>query len=214
MPTSGSHWKKLVFAVAIYSVAMAYLESAVVVYLRSMYYPLGFSFPLKVMPLEILRIEIFREVATIVMLAAVAWIAGAGFNSRFAFFSFAFGIWDIFYYGFLKITLNWPASLMDQDILFLIPRPWIAPVIAPLLVSAVLVGCSVLVVRREFAGPRVEISLVHWFFMILGGAIVIASFLLDIGAELQYPVFTIYSWIVFACGMTIALFSFTFALRR
>src|ERR1700682_679599 len=34
----------------IYVVAMAYVESAVVVYLRALYYPHGFDFPLATMP--------------------------------------------------------------------------------------------------------------------------------------------------------------------
>ena len=120
--------KKTLCVVTVFAVAMGFLEAAVVVYLRLHFYPNGFSFPLAVIPDNILLVEVVRELATIVMLAAIGWLAGQGFLLRFSFFSLAFGIWDISYYIFLKITLDWPASLLTDDILFLIPLPWVGPV--------------------------------------------------------------------------------------
>ena len=43
-------------ALLLYAVAMGYLEAAVVVYLRAIYYPEGFSFPLKPMDAGILGV--------------------------------------------------------------------------------------------------------------------------------------------------------------
>ena len=108
---------------AVFAIAMAYLESAVVVYLRLIYYPNGFDFPLVVIPMREALIELGREGATVVMLVAVGRLGTRGFWSGFAGFMFIFGVWDIFYYVWLKVFLNWPPSLATWDILFLLPVP-------------------------------------------------------------------------------------------
>jgi hypothetical protein len=51
----------------------------------------------------------------------------------------AFGVWDIFYYVFLKVLTGWPHSLMDWDILFLLPLPWWGPVIAPVSIAVLMI---------------------------------------------------------------------------
>ena len=82
-----------------------------------------------------LAIEIGREAATLIMLLGVAMLAGADRWERFLAFCLSFGVWDIFYYAWLWIFVRWPASLFTWDLLFLIPVPWIGPVLAPVLVS-------------------------------------------------------------------------------
>src|SRR5882724_9621043 len=130
-----------------YAVAMAYLESAIVVYLRRLYYPQGLSFPLTIADIEGLRylmahqsvfdfplaiidtptllLELGREAATMVMLATVGIAAGRTKVGKFAYFLLLFGVWDIWYYIWLKVFLGWPASLLTWDVLFLIPVPWV-----------------------------------------------------------------------------------------
>ena len=108
---------KIIFSL-LFAVSMAYLESAVVVYLRELYYPDGFQFPLNNIPPRILVTEIGREVATILMLYAFAKSVGRNYREVFAYFTFNFGIWDIWYYIWLKLMLGWPASLLDWDVLF------------------------------------------------------------------------------------------------
>ena len=122
---------RTILLVSVFAVAFALVESSVVVYLRLLYYPEGFAFPLKPALMSHVAVEVSREVATIVMLAVVGLIAGRSRWQRFSYFMIAFGVWDIFYYVWLKIMLNWPASLLDWDVLFLIPVPWIGPVVAP-----------------------------------------------------------------------------------
>ena len=122
-----------------YAVAMAYVESAVVVYLRAIYYPEGFSFPIVIIPDAMTWIEVGREAATLIMLVGVSLLAGADRWERFLFFCTAFGVWDIFYYVWLRVFLGWPTSLLTWDILFLIPVPWIGPVLAPILISVGLI---------------------------------------------------------------------------
>ncbi len=146
-----SHSRRLA-TVAVFAIAMAFVEAAVVVYLRALYYPDGFDlsaaggsfFFYRGQPPGLLRtfvplhlqVEVAREAATIVMLATVAILAGDHAVRRFGAFLFAFGLWDIFYYVFLRATLGWPASLGTVDLLFLIPVPWIAPVWVPMIISA------------------------------------------------------------------------------
>ncbi len=122
---------------AVYAVAMAMVEAVAVVYLRELYYPGGFSVAsaadLAVIPAHILRVEFWREAATIVMLVAVALVAFSGRRERFLAFLWAFSLWDLGYYLFLYLFLRWPSSLGALDVYFLIPWPWIGPVWFPLL---------------------------------------------------------------------------------
>ena len=104
-----------------FGIAMGFVEAAVVVYLREIIYPEGFCFPLKEIPSNLLFVETAREVATIIMLIAIALLAGRTLDEKISYFLYSFGIWDIFYYIWLKVTLNWPPSLLTKDILFLIP---------------------------------------------------------------------------------------------
>lgn len=134
-------WRLLPWLIT-YAVAMAYVESAVVVYLRAIYYPQGFAFPLAPMPPDMVAIEIGREAATLVMLLGVGMLAGTGRWDRFLTFCVSFGVWDLFYYAWLWILLGWPPSLFTWDVLFLIPVPWIGPVLAPVVVSIALVGAG------------------------------------------------------------------------
>jgi hypothetical protein len=89
--------------VAVFAIAMGCLEAIVVVYLRELFYPQGFDFPLHDMPPHLILIELSREVATLVMLLMVGHLAGNTALQRFAFFAIGFAVWDIFYYVFLFI---------------------------------------------------------------------------------------------------------------
>ena len=69
------------------------------------------------------------------MLAAAGLAIAGNFRQWLAGFMISFGVWDIFYYVFLRLLIGWPESLMTWDLLFLLPVPWVGPVIAPVLVS-------------------------------------------------------------------------------
>lgn len=138
-------------AVAAFAIAMAWLESAVVLYLRTLLDRLN---PYQPTPLPELGglagAELIREAATLIMLALVGWLAGRTWRSRLGYFLLAFGIWDIFYYVFLVPLTGWPNSLLDWDILFLIPLPWWGPVLAPVLIALLMVvGGTLLAVFDE-----------------------------------------------------------------
>ena len=126
--------------VVVYAIAMAWVESAVVFYLRSMMDRIE---PYQPNPLPIIggfaSVELPREFATLVMLFAVGFLAGRTWKARIGYAAIAFGVWDIFYYVFLKIICGWPHSLLDWDILFLLPMPWWGPVLAPGLIALLLI---------------------------------------------------------------------------
>lgn len=145
---------KLLLASGVFAAAFGFVEATVVVYLRaatgllpgyqgtladvmrrsSEFYQQ--SQAINQFPQSLLTLEVFREAATIVVLLSVAFLAVEKMRSRAAVFLWTFAIWDGTYYAALWATVRWPQSLADQDVLFLIPRPWISPVWFPLLVSA------------------------------------------------------------------------------
>ena len=175
---------KTIFWLSLFAIAMGFLESSVVIYLRELYYPSGFNFPLHVIPEKIAMVEIWREAATIIMLIGAAYLAGTTKTTRFAYFLIAFSVWDIFYYVFLYLFIQWPESLFTWDILFLIPFPWTGPVIAPCLVALGLIAFAyVILYYNEKAS--VKISTLQWSLLIGGCLIIIFSFLLDYFTEIQ-----------------------------
>jgi len=145
---AGSLFRKLLL-ITIFGIAMAFLESAVVVYLRELYYPDGFNGTFSFMPQRIVTVELLRELTTLVMLLSVGWIAGETKYARFAWFLYTFAVWDIFYYVWLKIFINWPLSVFDWDILFLLPVTWLGPVIAPVICSFTMIVFSMLILTGE-----------------------------------------------------------------
>lgn len=200
-----------ILIVAFFAIAMAYLESAVVVYLRELYYPDGFTFPLKLIPNKILTIELGREFATIIMLLTIAIIAGKVLAEVVCYFLFSFGVWDIFYYLWLKVFINWPDSLYTDDLLFLIPVPWISPVLAPVLVSIVFIAFSILTLRKIEFGSRIKFDKINFVLFLFGVSFIIMSFVWNFEKRLNSVSPVEFMWIVFICGlvlMSIGLFRF------
>ena len=169
--------RRTAIAVIVFSIAMGYVESAVVVDLRwALGLPLWPTFPLTEAtgPTQRLAlIEIGREAATLVMLVGVGVIAGRRGWEWLAWTAVAFGVWDIAYYGWLWVFMGWPTSLFDWDLLFLIPVPWIGPVIAPVLVSAALIVFGLLGAARYRAGRDPQITRRHILAGVVGGALVL-----------------------------------------
>jgi hypothetical protein len=142
---------KLLF-LAIYGIAMAHLEGVVVVYLRKALGMLDSESnkeSVERIPRRYLKIEMTREAATIIMLLVIAYLTGATWIERGVFFLWTFAFWDLFYYMSLYILIKWPPSLKTIDVLFLIPKPWIAPVWFPVGVSSLtIIIISILVLLR------------------------------------------------------------------
>ncbi len=163
---------------AAFFIAMAFLESAVVVYLRALYYPDGFRFPLVPMAPGLVVTEMGREFATLVMLLAPAALVTRSALERFAWFSIGFGIWDLFYYVWLKVLLDWPAAWAEPDLLFLLPVPWVGPVWAPSLISVGLIVLGLVVLWARSRDRRYRIGLVSWALLISGAVLMVVSFTL------------------------------------
>lgn len=124
---------------AIFGIAMAHFEGVVVVYLRKALGMLDSESnkeSLEKFPVRYLYIEMTREAATIVMLVVIAFLTGTGWIEKGIFFLWTFAFWDLFYYLSLYILIKWPPKLTTIDVLFLIPKPWIAPVWFPIGVSS------------------------------------------------------------------------------
>lgn len=193
--------------VTLYALAMAFVEAAVVVYLRSSVSPVT-GVP------QVPTIEVAREAATIVMLVAVAALAGSDRWDRFLWFCVAFGIWDIGYYVWLKVLIGWPVSLLTWDVLFLIPVPWMAPVLAPVIVSLGLVAGSLWLLRLRARGAILRFSPWVWALALGGGAVVLLSFTFDYrmasrGLEPQG-----FRWTLFASGAGVGALALAVGVRR
>ena len=130
--------KSLLVWLTVFAVGMAYFEAALVVYVRELLYPQDILqiFPMRLMTPSLLVIERGRETATLVMLVSVALITQTTFIRRLAAFVYLFGLWDIFYYVWLKATIGWPMSWLEWDVLFLIPWVWLGPWVCPALIAA------------------------------------------------------------------------------
>lgn len=166
--------------VVLYALAMAWVEAAVVFYLRTM---LDRIVPHQPNPLPVgpgfAMAELVREASTLVMLAAVGWLAGRTWRSRAAYMLLAFGVWDIGYYVWLVPLTGWPRSLADWDLLFLIPLPWWGPVWAPTAIASLMVAFGAVVVRAEAAGRSAWPGRPAWVAAALGAGLALHVFMAD-----------------------------------
>lgn len=203
----GAFWTTAVVVLA-FGVAMGYLEAAVVVYLRA---ALGLGQAGVALTHDPAAfgaygvVEVARELATLVMIAAVGWLAGRGGVERLAWASVAFGTWDIVYYVGLRVVAGWPPSLDAWDILFLVPVPWVGPVWAPIVVSAALIGFGLAAAHRLRSGRPIRVGRVRAIAATVGAGVIIGSFLVD-GARVragEVPAWT--GWPLFGAGMLLGI---------
>jgi hypothetical protein len=123
--------------------------------------------------------ETWREVATLVMLVAVGWLAGRRGLERLAYGLFAFGMWDIWYYVWLKVLMGWPTTLLDWDVLFLVPLRWWGPVLSPVLIAALICLTAVLAITRLQRSERLEITPARVGVALSGGVLALYVFMSD-----------------------------------
>ena len=170
--------KNIILIVSVFAISMAFLEASVVIYLRELFYPEGFTFPLKSMPDYLILTEFIREAATILMIVTAAWLCSASRHMRFAWFLYIFAVWDIFYYVFLKMILNWPESFFAWDVLFLIPFVWVGPVLAPVLLSLQMIGVWLIFLYFD-SGKILKVHLIDYLVMAFGAVIHVINFCRD-----------------------------------
>jgi len=188
--------------VALFAAAFAWVEGSIVVYLREIYFGGTFSFPL-VIPWRdgelavdrLMKIEFVREIATIIMLIAVGWAAGGTPWQKFCLFMIAFGIWDVFYYVWLRVMTGWPESLMTWDLLFFVPLPWVGPVITPVLIALAMIAAGSLIIYYEQKGYVIRW---RWFDIVViaaCGLLLIVAFCWDWKNILRIPGNSLYTGI-------------------
>jgi hypothetical protein len=225
-------WIRVPAALALFGVAFAYVEAAVVVYLRAVEEPIRREasagglrdevFPLLTVEqlkqagpehFHLLLVELGRELATLVTLAAAGLAVARNFRQWLAGFMIAFGVWDVFYYVFLKLLINWPDSLWTWDILFLLPVVWVGPVISPLLVAVSMVVAGTITLWRESAGRPIRFRWFHWAAIFGGGLVLVLAFCWDHQNTSAGGWPNPFNWPLFACGLAIGLTGFVHALR-
>jgi hypothetical protein len=225
-------WKRTVLALLLFGTAFGYVEAAVVTYLRALHEPARQRFypgrpPADLFPLltldqvraaspgqmQTLAIEIGREAATIIMLAAVALAVAKNAGDWAAAFVVTFGTWDITFYVFLKVLLDWPASIFTWDVLFLIPVPWVGPVLAPVLVSAEMIAAGVWQLRAQAQGQSVRISGAQWSGIMAAAVIIVISFAMDYRNIMAGGIPHQFNWWVFATGLGVGTLSYVGAAR-
>lgn len=148
MSAPGFPW----FRLTVFAVAMAVVEAACVVTLKKLYFPDGWAPPFHPIPPDGLRMEQWREIATLVMIVAVAFLDRPPVRIGLARGLWIFGLWDLCYYLFLRMWTGFPARMGDRDVVFLVPRPWIAPVWVAGVASLLCLAAALVLVRRAL--PR------------------------------------------------------------
>ena len=175
-PSNLSRW----WTVVVFAAAMAWVESAVVYYLRT---HLDRIEPYQPNPLPLIGglgpVELGRELATMIMLFAVGALAGRTWRARIGYMVVAFGVWDIFYYVFLKLMCGWPHTLLDWDILFLLPLPWWGPVLAPMLIALLMIFWGTLASQFERSHPPTLSNWGVWVLNFIGVALALYVFMAD-----------------------------------
>lgn len=166
--------------VVTYSMAMAWVEAAVVYYLRTMVHRIE---PHQPNPLPMIGglgpAELVREAATLVMLLTVGMLAGRNWRSRWGYTAIAFGVWDIFYYVFLWKMCGWPHSLLDWDILFLLPLPWWGPVLAPVSIALLMVLWGTMATRLGEGDNTAAWPWKAWMLNLTGTGLALYTFMAD-----------------------------------
>ena len=186
------------------------VEAAVVIYLRQLLHVEGSNITLSGIPRGIFTVEIVREFTTLVMLISVGVLAGNRPLGRFGSFIIAFGVWDIFYYVFLSMFHGWPRSFLDWDLLFLIPVPWMAPVLAPVLVSCGLIFSGYWLLIREQQKKRVVVSLSDWIIEAVATVLILYSFTNN--NSVSTP--EVFSWIIFLAGLALGVGYFVWRMMK
>jgi hypothetical protein len=230
---SRAAWWRLVLGIVLFGTSFGYVEAAVVAYLRSIYVPLHLHysqgepsddlFPLLTLDqlqeagpehLPRLKTELAREFATLLMLAGGALMAGRNLREWTAIFFTSFGVWDITFYLSLKALLGWPASLLTWDLLFLLPAPWVGPVIAPVVVAASMIVLGLAMLWREYGGDPVRFGRARLLASFFGGLLVFLSFIADVANTTRggYP--GPFHWGLFVVGEMIWLVAIFGAFRR
>jgi len=199
-----TNFLRIIIFLTFFGIAFGYIEGSVVYYLRLEYYPEGFDFNLKDIGTSTVIVEMIREFCTLVVIFSVSYLSVNKNILRFSFFVYSFAVWDIVYYITLHFIEGWPRTLLDRDVLFLIPVPWFAPVLSPIIIS--LTGICIVLIIVYFFNKNSKINInINFTIMIL------FSLALWMNSFVNYPSFEKfpdkYNWLSFITGCVISVFS-------
>lgn len=213
-------------ALTLFGISFGFVEAAVVVYLRVTYEPLHQQLypdrpPTDLFPIlrpeqladaspvytQRLYTELAREAATLIMLAAIALAAARNARQWLAAFAIAFGMWDIFFYISLRVLSGWPTSLLDWDLLFLLPLPWVGPVLAPVIVALSMIVAGAIVLWCEARGQPLALTRRHWATIFCGGAIIVIAFCWDWRNIMAGGCPRNFNWLLFILGEALGILS-------
>jgi hypothetical protein len=163
-----------------FAIAMAWVEAASVFYIRALVDRIepyqANPLPQETMNGALGNVELWREAATRVMLATLGLLTGRTWRRRAGYAALAFGAWDVFYYVFLRLISGWPRTLLDWDILFLLPLPWWGPVLAPVSIALVMILWGTLATQSRDAAIDARWA---WTLACVGIALALAVFMID-----------------------------------
>ena len=169
--------------VVAFAIAMAWVEAASVFYIRALVDRIvpyqADPLPQEAMNGALGAVELVREGATLVMLATLGMVAGSTWRRRAGYAALAFGTWDIFYYAFLRMMDEWPRTLLDWDILFLLPLPWWGPIIAPMSIAALMIVGGTLATQTTAMHVTSPLTRRMWRLSWLGIALGLYVFMAD-----------------------------------
>ena len=198
------------FVVVVFAIGMAWVEAASVYYLRVMVDRID---PYQKNPLPIRgvlgQVELVREAATLVMLVTLGMLAGRTRRAQLGYTAVAFGVWDIFYYVFLRTIGDWPRSLFDWDILFLLPLPWWGPVLAPVCIALLMIVGGTLASQMTPRCPATSLTRTLWRLHGLGIALALYVFMADSlravqqGRDVTTVLPTAFNWPVFCVAFAL-----------
>ncbi len=203
-----SDWKRTTLALLLFGIAFGYVEAAAAHYLGTVYEPVRKRFypdsaPSDVFPLltlkqvqeagpeylVLLKTELAREFATLLMLAAAALAVSRNTGHWLAAFLIAFG-----------------------TLLFLIPVPCAAPVLAPILVSVTMIGSGFVYLTREWNGRPVRLGPLHWFGFTAAGLLLILAFTWDFRNTSGGGIPQSFAWLLFGVGEALGVGAYLHAL--
>lgn len=214
----------------LFGLVFGYVEAAAVVYIRASYAPVHQRlFPDRdaddLFPLITLEqweqhgprhtqplMEVGREIGTILMMALLALGLSRSAGQWFASFVLVFGVWDVSYYASLWVLMGWPRSLLDWDLVFAVPLPWVSPVLAPLVVAAVMIATGLVFFWREAAGRPLTPRAWHWAAVLGGGLLIVVAFCWDYRSMLANGSPVAFNWPLFLLGLAVGSAGFVHCL--
>lgn len=200
--------KTRLISVILFAIAMGLLEAICVAYIRQIIFPPDGNIANTPISDFNFTLEAIRESMTIIMITTLSILAAFNWRTRLAMFFLAFGIWDIFYYVGLKIFLDWPATIMDWDTLFLIPVAWYSPIIVPVLISTYFIIGSIFIILHESNGTNLRFNFTVVILQFLGFAVWFYSFVNNSAMISENGYANVeYSWALFFLGLIFGISS-------